>query len=441
VGVDLQPRAPFTLVRPARSAVAAARPVLAAAALAGLVVCGTLICLHAAAGQSGLIPASWRGLPDWMAGPLPGAGAPLTGSLFGPLFLAMCGCYLVATALARHVDTRAAIGTIVVLHVLFMLGPPLLSADVFGYIDWARIGSTYGLDPYSNGSLAATQDPVFAFMRWQTHMGSPYGPLFTVASYALAPLSVAVSFWVLKVAAAAASLAIVWLVWDCARMLKIAPLPAVMLVGLNPLVVVWAVGGAHNDLLAVAATMAGVRLAIAGRERAGGAALVAGTALKLSAGVVLPFLLAGARRRRDALAGIVVAGAAAVAIALVAFGTDVLDGMLRTQSNQQQFVATSSLPNQVGRWLGFGGLTGGIRAVAVAAFVVSLAFLLVRTWRGVSWITAAGWATLAMLATTAWIMPWYVTWLLPLAALGRDRRLVLGAFAMCAFLVAMRTPL
>jgi glycosyl transferase family 87 len=424
-----------------RSAIASARPVLAVAALAGLIVCGTLICLHTAAGHSGLIPASWHGLPGWMAGPLPGAGSPLTGSLFGPLFVAMCGCYLVATALARHVDTRAAIGTIVVLHLLFMLAPPLLSADVFGYIDWARIGATYGLDPYSNGSLSAIHDPVFAFMRWQTEMGSPYGPLFTLASYALAPLSVAASFWVLKVAAAAASLAIVWLVWDCARALKIAALPAAMLVGLNPLVLVWAVGGAHNDLLAVAATMAGVRLAIAGRERAGGAALVAGTALKLSAGLVLPFLLAGARRRRDALKGMLVAAAAVVAIALAAFGTDVLGGMLKTQGEQQRLVATSSLPNQVGRWLGFDGLTAGIRALAVAAFVVMLAYLLVRTWRGMSWITAAGWATLAMLATTAWIMPWYVTWLLPLAALGRDRRLVGGALAMCAFLVAMRTPL
>jgi glycosyl transferase family 87 len=440
VGVDLQPRASSTLARPARSAIASARPVLAAAALSGLVVCGTLICLHAAAGHSGLVPASWHGLPGWMAGPLPGAGAPLTGSLFGPLFVAMCGCYLVATALARHVDTRAAIGTVVALHVLFMLAPPLLSADVFGYIDWARIGATYGLDPYSNGSLSAIHDPVFAFMRWRSELGSPYGPLFTVASYALAPLPVAASFWVLKVAAAAASLAIVWLVWDCARMLRIAPLPGAMLVGLNPLVVVWGVGGAHNDLLAVAAAMAGVRLAIAGRERAGGAAAVAAAALKLPAGLVLPFLLAGARRRSDALQGMLLAGATVAAIALVAFGSDAL-GMLKTQGEQQRLVATSSLPNQVGRLLGFGGPTAGIRAVAVAAFVVTLAFLLVRTSRGMSWVTAAGWATLALLATTAWIMPWYVTWLLPLAALGRDRRLVGSALALCAYLVVMRTPL
>jgi hypothetical protein len=45
-----------------------------------------------------------------------------------------------------------------------------------------------------------------------------------------------------------------------------------------------------------------------------------------------------------------------------------------------------------------------------------------------------------MLATSAWLMPWYVTWVLPLAALGRDRRLVAATLALCAYLVVMRTP-
>jgi hypothetical protein len=37
-------------------------------------------------------------------------------------------------------------------------------------------------------------------------------------------------------------------------------------------------------------------------------------------------------------------------------------------------------------------------------------------------------------------MPWYVVWLLPLAALGRDRRLLAGTLLMCAYVVAVRTP-
>jgi hypothetical protein len=439
MGLNLHPAAGVAVARPANVRV---RPLIAAAALAGLVGSAALLCLHAAAGGSGLIPASWHGLPGWMAGPLPGLGAPLRSSLFATLFLTMCGCYAVALTLARHVETRLAATTIVALHVLFLLAPPLLSADLFGYIDYARIGAVHGLDPYAHGPASFPHDPVFAFMRWRGDLPSPYGPLFTLGSYTLAPLSVAASLWALKALAAAASLAIVWLVWDCARRLRLDAVPAAMLVGLNPLVLVWAVGGAHNDLIVIAAVMGGVWLAVAGRERAAGAALVGAAALKVSAGVMLPFLLAGSRGRgrRDAITGVLVAGAATAAVALAVFGTGVA-GMLRSQVSQQNLVATASVPNQLGRLLGLGGATNGIRALALALFAIVLAALLVRTWRGMSWVTAAGWATLAMLVTSAWLMPWYVTWLLPLAAIGRDRRLVAAALGLCAYLVVMRTPI
>jgi hypothetical protein len=426
-----------------RLALSRARPLLATTALAGLVLSGALLCMHAAAGESGFIPASWRGLPGWMAGPLPALGNPLYSSLYAGLFVSMCGCYAVVLGLARHVEARTAAAAIVLLHVLFLLAPPLLSADLFGYIDYARIGALHGLDPYAHGPASAPHDEVFAFMRWRGDLPSPYGPLFTLGSYALTPLSVAASFWVLKAVAAAASLAIVWLVWDAARRLRVAALPAAMLVGLNPLVLVWAVGGAHNDLLVVAAVTGGVWLAVANRDRLAGAALAGATALKASGGVVLPFLLAGAPRgrRRAPLEGALVAGAAALALTLAVFGTGV-GGMLRAQVDQQNLVATASVPNQLGRLLGLGGITDGIRTVALALLVAALASLLVRTHRGrIDWIAAGGWATLATLVASAWLMPWYVTWVLPLAALGRDRRLVAGALALCAYLVVMRTPI
>jgi hypothetical protein len=420
-----------------------ARPLLAAAALAGLVLSGALLCMHAAAGESGFIPASWRGMPGWMAGPLPALGNPLYSSLYAGLFLSMCGCYGVALALARHLDARAVIAAIVLLHVLFLLAPPLLSADLFGYIDYARIGAVHGLDPYAHGPIAAPHDGVFAFMRWRGDLPSPYGPLFTLVSYAIAPLSVAAAFWVLKVVATLASLAVVALVWDTARRLRVAPVPAAMLFGLNPLVLVWAVGGAHNDLLVVAAVTGGVWLAVAARDRLAGAALAGAAALKVSAGVMLPFLVAGARgrRRRDGLVGALVAGLAAVLLTFAAFGTDAVGGMLRSQIDQQDFVATASVPNQAGLLLGAGGATGAIRTVALVLAAVALVALLARTWRGrLDWIAAGGWATLAILVTSAWLMPWYATWVLPLAALGRDRRLVAASLALCAYLVAMRTP-
>jgi hypothetical protein len=156
---------------------------------------------------------------------------------------------------------------------------------------------------------------------------------------------------------------------------------------------------------------------------------------------VLPFLIAGARRRRDALTAVVVAGAALLAVSFAVFGPDLLHGMIGAQRIQQQLVATASVPNQVGAWLGFGGLTPAIRAVALAGFAIAFVTLLWRSWRGMDWLAAAGWATFALLVTSAWLMPWYVVWLLPLAALARDRRLAAATLALCLYVVVMRTPL
>jgi hypothetical protein len=404
-----------------------------------MVAAGTLICLHAASGPSGLIPASWHGLPGWMGGPLPHMEEELGAGAFSALFVAMCGCYLAALALGRELERRLTVAAIVFLHLMFLLAPPLLSSDVFGYIDWARLGALHGLDPYSHGSLSAPHDAAFQYFRWRTHMPSPYGPAFTVISDATAPLGVAGAFWAFKVAAAAASLGIVALVASCARRLGGDPLRAAAFFGLNPLVLVWAVGGAHNDLLATVVVMGGVWLAVDGRERAGGAALTFAAALKASAGVVLPYAIVGARRRGSALAGAVVAALATAVVALAVFGSDIT-GLITANQDQQHLVARTSVPNQVGVWLGEGGITPAIRAFALAILAATVGWTLWRTWRGADWIACAGWATLALIACSAWIMPWYAVWLLPLAAIARDRRLTLATLALCAYLVAVRTP-
>jgi hypothetical protein len=403
-------------------------------ALAGLVACGLVICLRAAAAPSGLIPASWHGMPGWMAGPLPGVGTGLTDGAFAALFVVMCACYL--AALLTRLDARLMIAAVVVLHALFLLAPPLLSSDVFGYIDWARMGALHDLDPYAHGSLAAPHDPAFAYFRWRSEMPSPYGPAFTLASYVTAPLGVAGAFWAMKASCAAASLGCVALVASCARRLGKDPVRAASFVGLNPLLLVWAIGGAHNDLLATVAAMGGVRLMLGGRERGGGAVLVLAAALKASAGVVLPYALIG---RRRALVGALAGTAAILVAAFAAFGAD-LGGFLDANRDQQQMVARTSVPNQLGVLLGSGGITPVIRALAFAVLGATLVWTLWRAWNGADWIGCAGWATLALIACSAWLMPWYVVWLLPLAAIARDRRLAIGTLLLCAYVVAVRTP-
>ena len=54
---------------------------------------------------------------------------------------------------------------------------------------------------------------------------------------------------------------------------------------------------------------------------------------------------------------------------------------------------------------------------------------------------AGGCATLAVLLASAWLVPWYIVWLLPLVALAGDRRLVWLTVALCAWMLPIGIPL
>jgi hypothetical protein len=391
-----------------------------------------------AGAQSGLdqlVPAAKLRYPGWLHGPLEWLELDLSTDGLAWLFLALCAGYLGALACARAIPIRAGLAAIAGLHLLYVLAPPLLSSDVFGYIDLGRLGAVHGIDPYSPSDTPLPDDEVYAYRRWGTDLPSPYGPLFVVLMYPLGALGVPAALWSLKVLLGAASLAIVAVVWRSAERLGRDPHAAALFVGLNPILLLFGVGGAHNDFLFVLALMGAVALSLDQREKLAAAALTAGAAIKASSGLPLLFLLAGARDRRAAIAG-----AAMLALA-AAFGTDVLR-LLEAIRDQQDDVAIFSFPNQLGEWLGFGGMTDGIRALALLALAATLVLTLVRTWRGtLPWYEAAGWATAVLLVTSAWLLPWYLVWLLPLAALSADRRLRIATLAIGAFVVYTRVDL
>jgi hypothetical protein len=433
-----------TGVPPARAAVARspARPA-GAAGLAALVAALVGLGAVAAGGGTSLVPAARAGLPTWLAGPLRGLDAAGGSSTFQLLLLSICVSYAVVLACAPALSPRLIWSGIVLAHVAALAAPPLLSADVFGYLDFARLGVLHGLDPYTHTAAAAAGDAVYPYLGWHD-VRSPYGPLFTLLTYALVPLGVAAGIWALKGLAAAASLATVALVWRAAARRGLSPQRAVALLGLNPLVLVFAVAGAHNDTLVGLVVTAGLVLCLEGGAPAGAATLVAAAGVKLSAGLALPFALLGARREARAARALAVATITAVAVAavaLVGFGSDAaaVAGALR---GQQQAVATHSLPSEVSRLLGYGRLGGGVRAASTALLLVGLAATLAWAWRRADrWLEAYGWATLAVLATTAWLLPWYGVWALVPASLSGDRRLRGATLVLCAYLVATRLPL
>lgn len=403
-----------------------------------------LISADAAAKPSEFVPARQGGWPGWLAGPLQGLGAGLGKDGFQTLMLIMCASYLLVLLAARTLPMRAIAAGIVAAHVILFLGPPLISQDVFGYLAFARMGVLHGLDPYTHTAAEAPTDPVFAFVGWP-FQHSPYGPLFTLATYAATPLGLAGGLWVLKGLAAACSLAAIALIARAARIAGHSARWAAAFVGLNPVVLVLAVGGAHNDtlqmlLLAIALVLTAGADA---RFRAAAVTTVVGVAVKVSAGLTLPFLVlapARARERIGVLASAAAALAALAVIALLGFGTHAF-GFLNALNEQQQLVATHSVPAETARLVGLSGTPAWWRHLYIAAFAVVLAVALWRTARGADWRVAAGWTTLALLLSTAWLLPWYAIWPLPLAAVSGNRRLRAAALLFCAYAVLIHLAL
>lgn len=432
------------LLRPSRSAVGAG-------ALLGLLAAGLAVAVGAAAEPSYLVGGSNVAFPDWLAGPLSGLGPGLSKTGFGGLVVFMCACYLAVLGCARSVPARWAMAGIAALHLVFLLAPPLLSPDVFGYIAYERLGALHGVNPYLHGAGAAAADPVVPYIRYP-ELASPYGPLFTLLGYATAPMGVAGAMWAFKAAAAAASLGLTGLVAACAHRLGRPPVPAALFVGLNPLLLFYGVAGAHNDLTMMALVLLAVYLVLRGGEGLGAAALVGAVGVKATAALFLPFLLLAARRRRRALGVALAAFALLAALAFGVFGTGMLE-YLDTLRHHTELVSDHSVPTALGVLVGLGGATLELRLAATGLFAVTLVAMLVRASRPGSagppgspadahyWIESTGWSALALLATTTWLLPWYVVWVLPFAALGESRRLRLAALALCGLILLIRTLL
>ncbi|MEA2492623.1 MAG: alpha,6-mannosyltransferase [Thermoleophilaceae bacterium] len=398
---------------------------------------------------SNIVLATSGGSPGWLLGPLRFAGASgADGPLAGPLFYAALwvalALYVVVLLAARSIGVRLALGAVAGLHLAFLLAPPLLSHDVFSYIAYARLGVANHLNPYAHGPIAIPHDPGFAYAG-SVGAVSAYGPLFTLLTYPLSPLGVPAALWVLKVIAALSSLGVVALVWRIAKLLGRDPLVPALAVGLNPLVLVHVVGGAHNEALTLLVTMAGVLLWLSSREAAGVVVATLAASIKASAGLAVPFLVVGDLRRR--LGAAIAAALALLALGLVAFGTDSLDAFSLISSNQDR-TSRFSIPHKTAQLLG--ALLPGdrldyrntVRVLFGLAFAAVVLWLLWRTWRGtIEALDAIGWASLAILVASGWLVPWYILWLLPFAALSRDRRLRLGTLALCAWMLPIGVPL
>jgi hypothetical protein len=493
--------------------------VIGTSALAAIVLCAALVVVVAADRPSLFSATTHTGFfPHWMAGPLGGLIGGLTRSptklkyIFTGALVVMYVSYVIGLKYVPMLHARWAIGTVLAVHACFFLSPPLALTDVFNYVNYGRMEVVHHLNPYTTiPILEPHNDPSYYLSNWHQLL-SPYGPLFTLMTFALVPLGVAASFWAIKAILAAVSLGTIFLVWRCARLLGRDPVAAIVLVGLNPIVLVWGLGGDHNDFLMVFCIVLGFYLllrsgawvageqqqaaadlpasepvvsaarasttagepatsaqptttadeAISSAARAtdlggwretllgwlwplapleigAGMAFVAAAAIKASGAILIPVVLAALlrapRRVTQIVLGMVAAGVAVAVASLIAFGLHVPD-----LSTQSKLVTSLSAPNLLGLALGSGGETEGLRVALSGVLILVVLGCCVLAWRRKDAITASGWVTVALLLTLGWVLPWYVLWLLPLAALSSSRRLRTTALVLGVYLIIAWAP-
>jgi Glycosyltransferase family 87 len=415
----------------------------------------------AASGPSLLAPTAMpHHYPSWMAGPLAGVwpgAVPRPRDLqwlVTATLVAMFIAYLLSAWSAGYINARWVIGVLLAVQVILFLAPPMSFTDVFNYINYARMGVVHHLNPYTTLPIHEPHsDPAYAISNWH-YLLTPYAPLFTLLTYALVPLGVAASFWVIKLVVLVSSLALLGLVWWGARMIGRVPAVAIAFVGLNPIVLIWGAGADHYDVVVMVLVVGAMFLLVArhpplqtrrlrfaaelppsSNEIVAGVLLIAAVSVKASAAVFLPIGIALAKRnRRVMLTSMAASLLVIVATTLAVFGPHL--GGVRAQST---LTSPEGLPNLLGLALGLGGETAWLRGVlggVTAVFVLGVA---ARAWRRpagrMEYVCVSA---LAFVFTLGWSAPWYVLLPLPFAALAANTRwrAVLALYTIYALLAS-----
>lgn len=323
----------------------------------------------------------------------------------GPWGLLGVPLLVVAWWRLRAASVRAVLTAAGLWSLPLLVAPSLFSRDAYAYAAQAHL-VVQGLDPYTHGPadapgpLSAEVDPVWL------HTRSPYGPVFLRLAALVLPG--AHPYGAVLVLRLLALIGVGLLAWGVLRLRG-----SVWLAVANPLVLLHAIGGAHNDALMAGLLVLGVSLAPASLVAA--AALVTlGALVKLPAVVALAFL--ARRSLRDAA---VVAATAAVTAAAATLASGLGWGWLHTLN------AGAARRSLLSVSTGLGVLIRSVPVGQAIGLVVAAGACGWLLWRG-SPVRGLGLALLAVAVLGPVVQPWYLLWGLPLVAVGAGPRLTTG---------------
>ena len=343
-----------------------------------------------------------------------------------------------------EIPARTVLWLAVAYHLTLLFLPLLFSRDVYSYAYYGRIAAEYHANPYVATPADYPSDALAAFVgpKW-VDTPAVYGPLWTQVSALVARIvdDVAGFIVVFRTIAIAASLATIAVVAGLVR--RVRPEReafAIAILGLNPVVLFQSVASGHNDLLVALSVATAAAFVFARRERSATAALALGALVKATAAVPLLLLVIAATAARPrgervrALAAHVAIAGGLWLVAAIPF-LNVRDPSLGTVelAGHEGWLAPSRFFRRL--FDAFSGDTlGFVPRIAFPLLLAGALFLiareLVRRTPASAPLRAGamGWGLVCLMLLGPVLLPWYVTWALPLAwLLPRTPRLVLIA--------------
>jgi alpha-1,6-mannosyltransferase len=361
-------------------------------------------------------------------------------------FAALAFVLVLRAAWRGEISFRAVLGLTLAYHAVVLLLPLLFSRDVYSYAYIGRIAGAYHANPYVLTPSDFPRDPLAAFVgpKWVS-TPAVYGPLFTLISSGITRAIGSVAGWIVgfRLLATAASLGTIALVARLSgRLMPTRRAFSVAALGLNPVVLFQSVGSGHNDLLVALGVAGAFALLVARRELLATVALALATLVKVVAAIPLALLVVAvvARRPREERARALVAHVG------VALGVGLLFAAPFLQTKDPT-LGMAELAGHEG-WLApsrlfrraldaISGDTLGMVSRVLFGLVLVIALVAIARWllrrgseldpmsEGVSW----GWGLVCLMLLGPVLLPWYVTWALPLVWLlpGVPRSVLLGA--------------
>ncbi|KJF18607.1 polyprenol phosphomannose-dependent alpha 1,6 mannosyltransferase MptB [Acidithrix ferrooxidans] len=379
-------------------------------------------------------PLSLGILPSWLAQAI---------FYFGFISGLLAWLWLVQLVMAKEVTTKQLIVIGAIWFVPLAIAGPLYSRDIYSYAAIGEMVSRH-ISPYQYGPniLGATPylntvDPFWG------NAPAPYGPLFLWFSGVAAVVTQHNPFATmlfLRVATVIAVLAIIFSSMRIAEILGKDKRIALVLIGLNPIVIFHLASSGHNDAFMIAFMTLGLLMFYKGHSILATVLISAGAAVKVPAVIALAFIAwnstAGNKIKDKIIPSIKYGSIALATVGAISYSTGLgwgwihnlgTPGTVRSPAVPTTALAAWSdrLTSLLGIPLHFAGFLTLYRALGLlgaALITLYFAFHLERF----SFERAIGYSLLALVLLGPVIQPWYIAWGLIFVAISPSERVVNG---------------